>query len=72
MEKRSFRAKDKERQVSEESRKTPFQKMLEERAKRLEEVCHVCRLQPAVLNNTDHPKFGLSNPIIQYLYCFLD
>ena len=50
MEKRSFRAKDKERQVSEESRKTPFQKMLEERAKRLEEVCHVCRLQPDVPN----------------------
>lgn len=38
MEKRSFRAKDKERQISEESRKTPFQKMLEERAKRLEEI----------------------------------
>ena len=52
MEKRSFRAKDKERQISEESRKTPFQKMLEERAKRLEEVCHVCRLQPAVPNIT--------------------
>ena len=50
MEKRSFRAKDKERQISEESRKTPFQKMLEERAKRLEEVCHVCRLQPDVPN----------------------
>ena len=70
MEKRSFRAKDKQRQVSEESRKTPFQKMLEERAKRLEEVCHVCRLQPAVPDITY--KFGLSNPIIQYLYCFLD
>jgi len=38
MEKRSFRAKDKERQISEESRKTPFQKMLEERAKRLEQT----------------------------------
>ena len=48
MEKRSFRAKDKERQVSEESRKTPFQKMLEERAKRLEEVCHVSRLSHTI------------------------
>ena len=38
MEKRSFKAKDKERKVSEESEKTPFQKMLEERAKRLEQV----------------------------------
>ena len=44
MEKRSFRAKDKERQISEESRKTPFQKMLEERAKRLEQVYYVCLL----------------------------
>ena len=39
MEKRSFKAKDKERQVAEEAEKTPFQKMLEERAKRLEQVC---------------------------------
>ena len=38
MEKRSFKAKNKERQLSEESEKTPFQKMLEERAKRLEQV----------------------------------
>ena len=38
MEKRSFKAKTKERQVSEEAEKTPFQKMLEERAKRLEQV----------------------------------
>ena len=38
MEKRNFKAKDKERKVSEETEKTPFQKMLEERAKRLEQV----------------------------------
>ena len=38
MEKRSFKAKDKERKVSEETEKTPFQKMLDERAKRLEQV----------------------------------
>jgi len=38
MEKRSFKAKDKERKVSEETEKTPFQKMLEERAKRLEQT----------------------------------
>ena len=58
MEKRSFRAKDKERQISEESRKTPFQKMLEERAKRLEEVCYVCRLQPDVPNITYYQNSG--------------
>ena len=70
MEKRSFRAKDKERQISEESRKTPFQKMLEERAKRLEEVCHVCRVQPAVPNITISPKtrFIKSNNIIPILF----
>ena len=39
MEKRNCKAKDKERQVSEQAEKTPFQKMLEERAKRLEQVC---------------------------------
>ena len=39
MEKRSSKAKDKERQLLEEAEKTPFQKMLEERAKRLEQVC---------------------------------
>jgi len=38
MEKRSFKAKDKERKVSEETEKTPFQKMLDERAKRLEQT----------------------------------
>ena len=38
MEKRNFKAKDKERKVSDETEKTPFQKMLEERAKRLEQV----------------------------------
>ena len=64
MEKRSFRAKDKERQISEESRKTPFQKMLEERAKRLEQVCYVCLLPLTVTNITFHPKVGLSKPII--------
>ena len=67
MEKRSFRAKDKERQISEESRKTPFQKMLEERAKRLEEVCHVCRLQPAVPNITK-TRLIKSNNIIPILF----
>ena len=41
MEKRSSKAKDKERQSKEQTEKTPFQKMLEERAKRLEQVtCH--------------------------------
>ena len=38
MEKRSFKAKTREKQISEEAEKTPFQKMLEERAKRLEQV----------------------------------
>jgi hypothetical protein len=38
MEKRNSKAKDKERQVAEQAEKTPFQKMLEERAKRLEEI----------------------------------
>ena len=38
MEKRSVKAQTKERQISVEAEKTPFQKMLEERAKRLEQV----------------------------------
>lgn len=38
MEKRSVKAQTKERQISVEAEKTPFQKMLEERAKRLEQT----------------------------------
>ena len=59
MEKRSFRAKDKERQISEESRKTPFQKMLEERAKRLEQVYYVCLLPLTVTSIIKSAKFRI-------------
>lgn len=38
MEKRSFKAKDKEQQSKQQTEKTPFQKMVEERAKRLEQI----------------------------------
>ena len=36
MEKRSRHSKEKQRQVEKEDEKTPFQKMLDDRAKRLE------------------------------------
>ena len=67
MEKRSFRAKDKERQISEESRKTPFQKMLEERAKRLEQVCYVCLL-PLTVTNITLIRIIKTNNIISILF----
>ena len=67
MEKRDRNKKDKERLKEEETKKTPFQKVLEERAKRLEmlvstylqigklAIWHVAHAQLAIIRS-DHKK----------------